>query len=469
MNGRELRRLGGLFAARLPELDLDAVPDPRAREGRWALGQVLRATLVGIMAGCNSLWETEDLTGRLSPAMQQMLGLPRRLADTTMRDALCYRRRVRRRPPGRDELTTPPPGASIPTPSVDLEREREGKRNLVEGLRASLHRVVRAAWRRKALVPFGLPIGLLVMDGKVTAVPCINGDFAQTQHPEKGLPYGLIRTVSCALVSAAGRPCIDAIPIPAGTNEMGFFQIAFASVQGTYGALFQMVSYDAGALSEANGAAVVQAGKDYLFALKNEHRTMFKLANELLDPADIAARTVDVLDNKTTVTRTLTLLPVDPSWSYGEGKGPEDSVWRHAKTFLRVESVKHCEGVVVFKEVRLYVSSGAPDLLTRDQWLYAVRAHWGVENNNHHTLDTAFAEDNRPWIEADEYGMLAVLVLRRIAYTLLALFRAVTLRSDEHRAMRWKALLSRIRDMLVAATAETLAGLRAREVNAAVR
>jgi hypothetical protein len=65
---------------------------------------------------------------------------------------------------------------------------------------------LRAAWRRKALVPVGLPVGVLALDGKVTALPCINGEFAQTQHPEQGLPYGLIRTVTCALVSAAGLP-----------------------------------------------------------------------------------------------------------------------------------------------------------------------------------------------------------------------------------------------------------------------
>ena len=37
-------------------------------------------------------------------------------------------------------------------------------------------------------------------------------------------------------------------------------------------------------------------------------------------------------------------------------------------------------------------------------------------------------------------------VLRRIAYTLLALYRAVTLRSDEGRAIRWRALLQSVRD-----------------------
>jgi len=416
-----MRRMAGLLQARLPELDLEGVPDPRAREGRWSLAQILRAALVGVMTGCRSLSETEGLTESLSTTARRMLRLPRRLADTTMRDALC----------------------KVP----------------LDGLRAVLHRAVRAAWRRKALEPVGLPIGVVALDGKVTALPTLNHPFVQNQHPEFGLPYGLARTVTCALVSAAGRPCIDAIPIPATTNEMGHFQPAFQSLTATYGGLFQMVTYDAGALSEANGAAVVAAGKDYLFTLKDEHRTMLKLATELVDPHEVAAHSTDVLDNQTTVTRTLSLLAVEPHWSYGDGKGPEESVWRHARTFLRVESAKRRAGVMVQNDVRFFVSSRAPDLLTPEQWLYVVRAHWGVENQNHHTLDTAFAEDDRPWIEADADGMLAVLLLRRIAYTLLALFRAAS-RTEEGRAIRWRALLAWVRDALVAATEDQLAGLR---------
>lgn len=108
MEGRRLRRMAGLLRARLPELHLDGVDDPRAREGRWAIGQILRATLVGLMAGCKNLWETEELTESLSPSMRQELGLPQRIPDTTMRDALC-------------------------------------KSGLVNELRTSLHRAVRAA------------------------------------------------------------------------------------------------------------------------------------------------------------------------------------------------------------------------------------------------------------------------------------------------------------------------------------
>jgi hypothetical protein len=421
--------VAGLLRARLPELALEEVPDPRAREGRWRLAQILQSALLGLLAGCRSLSETEALTEGLAPAMRRRLGLPRRLADTTARDALCR----------------------VP----------------LDGLRAALHRLVRAAWRRKALAPVGLPFGVVALDGKVTALPTLNHPLLQNQHPEVGLPYGLVRTVTCALVSAAGRPCIDVMPLPDHGNEASHFQAAFAGLVEAHGGLFDVISYDAGALSEANASAVIAAGKHYLFTLKGDQRTMYKLAEQLLDPHDVAAHTVDVLDNRTTVTRTLTLLSVDPSWSYGRGKSPEDSVWAHAGTFLRVEYLKRRGGEVVEQDARMFVTSLQRDRLTPAQWLLLVRSHWGVENNAHHTLDTAFAEDNRPWIEADPHGMLAVLVLRRIAYTLLTLYRAVTLRTDEGRATRWKALLQSVRDVLIAATEDQLAGLR--EIAAATR
>jgi hypothetical protein len=69
----------------------------------------------------------------------------------------------------------------------------------------------------------------------------------------------------------------------------------------------------------------VAAGKDYLFALKDEHRAMCRLAVELLAVEKVIARTEDVLDNETTVVRSLKLLRADPSWSYGDGKTPEES------------------------------------------------------------------------------------------------------------------------------------------------
>jgi hypothetical protein len=415
--------MAGLLHARLPEVGFERVEDPRQGPVKWRLSPMLATALLGLMAGCKSLSELEQLTQQMSKALRRRLGLGGRLPDTTLRDVLC---------------------------AVSLEE-----------LRGCLHRLVKAAWRRKALAPLGLPFGVVAMDGKGTAVPYWDDEYVQRHVPEHGAPFGLARTVTCTLVSAAGRPCIDAIPIPESTNEMGHFEKAFASVKATYDGLFDVVTYDAGALSEANGRQVVEAGKQYLFRLKGEQRTMYKLAEELLDPNEVVAETVDVLDNRSTVTRRLVLLPVQQHWAYGDGKAPHESLWQHARCFLRVESLVRRGDEIAEREVRFYVTSLLTEKLTPAQWLLLVRSHWGVETT-HQVLDTAFAEDERPWIVASGRGLLNVLVLRRIAYTLLTLFRSVTQRSDEKRAMRWGNLLSWVRTTLVAATLATLEALRAR-------
>jgi hypothetical protein len=93
--------------------------------------------------------------------------------------------------------------------------------------------------------------------------------------------------------------------------------------------------------------------------------------------------------------------------------------------------------------------------LTPQHWLLVIRRHWGVETS-HQILDTAFAEDDHSWIEANPRAALVVALLRRIAYTLLALFRSVTQRSDARRAVPWKTLMSEIFFALVTTTEREL-------------
>ena len=105
--------------------------------------------------------------------------------------------------------------------------------------------------------------------------------------------------------------------------------------------------------------------------------------------------------------------------------------------------------------------------LSSKQWLRVVRSHWAVENNCHHTWDAVFREDDHPWIEKDPQGMVVVMLLRRIAYNLLALFRSVSQRSEERRQTPWRDLLRWLGQALLAATEDDLSGLRNREVAAA--
>jgi len=416
--------MAGYALARLPDVGLGQIADPRKGRVLWKLEPVLTAVVLGVMAGCRGLHELEHLTELLSPAMRKRLGIKRRMPDTTVRDLLC--------------------GLSI------------------DQLRLSLHRMVRAAIRRKALAPVGLPFGVLALDGKCTALPCWDNQFVQRHQPENGLPYGIARSVTSTLVSCPGRPCVDAIPIPPATNEMGWFQHAFDAVVAAFPSLFRLVTYDAGALSEANANHVVQAGKDYLLHVKGDQRYMFKMADELLLTEEPIASTIDTPDKRTRVTRKLTLLGPSAHWAYGNGKHATESIWRHVRSFLRVDYIVEKDGVEISHDERTYVSSLAPDELSPAQWLLVVRSHWGVEVT-HNLLDTAMLEDDRPWIVSDGTGMMAVLVLRRIAYSLLALFRSVSLRSKSGSKMRWKDLLRWVFTALVASDEHHLKALRPRK------
>ena len=62
--------------------------------------------------------------------------------------------------------------------------------------------------------------------------------------------------------------------------------------------------------------------------------------------------------------------------------------------------------------------------------------------------------------------MVVMMLLRRIAYNILALFRAVTQRSENRRQTPWRDIVRWVYQALIAATAEDVEGLRARRTSA---
>lgn len=423
---KKFRRIVGFLAARIAQLDLGAVEDPRDSQGRrWELRQVLSAVLLGLMSGCENLLELEQVTSRLSRPVRRVLGIPRRLPDTTARDVLC---RIE-------------PASLAPL----------------------LQRAVAAARRSKTLdkLEMQLPLQVVAMDGKVTKLPTWAGHYAQKHQPEEGVPYGLMRTVTSVLAAHPARPCIAVSPIPASTNEMGHFQKAFNALCDGYGELFSLVSYDQGANGEENARAVLARGKHYLFRLNDERRHMQQIATELLEIQDeIFATETSQESNDRHVVRKLRMMAVN------RGKLPplarKSELWEHTKTILCVESETWEKGRRVSEEKRYYASSLLSGAFTPEQWLFVIRRHWAVETT-HQVLDQSFREDDKPWIRNHTGGMLVMLILRRIAYTLLTLYRSVSLRSDDNRHMPWRVLLGWIRDTLIASTEATVASIRKRK------
>jgi len=413
---RITRRIVGMLGKGLKSAKLEEVPDPRDPRGRrWSLPQLLSALLAGLMSGCKNLAEVERLTEDMSPRARSWLRLGRRVPDTTLRDVLCG-------------LS---PAALLPC----------------------LYGVVGAASRRKALSPDEPPFGVLALDGKGTMLPSCDDWYAQRQSV---VPLrGLVRSVTATLASSRARPCIDMTSIPAHTNEMGAFARALNNVVTAYGRgdLFRMVSYDAGACSRDNASHTRQLGLHYLFALTEAQPTLLEEARLNLEQrrADEADTVDEQWVGNSCARRRIYLCDCT---AVPEG-------WEHCRTMLRVDGEFVDASGKSSSQQRFFVSSLGQHRLSGAQWLRVVRGHWSVETT-HQVLDVAFQEDDSPWIRDNPRAMLVVAILRRIAYTILSLFRSVTQRSEQARAVPWKDLIWQVQRALLVATDQHVNGLEHR-------
>ena len=422
--GRLTRQIIGMLSARIPRLGIKRhLNDPRDARGQsWELQSLVTAMLVGLMAGCKNLAEVERLTAELSSASRKRLGIFRRIADTTMRDFAV---------------------ALSPLEVCALIRE-SGQQ----------------AIRSKSVEPHGLPLDVVSMDGKTTAGEELDNQWAQTHKDSDGLgACGLVRTITCTLVSSLTKVCLEVVPMGNKSNEVGFFKTAFEQLYAHHKSAFDMVTYDAGAYSAANAELVVSAQKDYLFHLKDDRKFMTQKAVRVLgESKDVKAKTVDVLCKKDNVRVVRRLFMAEAPTGYKNMKT--------VRTVLRVQAQKlDGNDKVLFDEDRYFISSKLHSKLTPAQWLELVRRHWGVEVT-HNILDVAFEEDERPWITHSAQGMLVVLLLRRLAFNLLSLFRSSTLRSEEKRRTPWKTLFGWVMRALEQATEAQLEGLRIRKISA---
>lgn len=411
MQQRLTRRMLGWLAARVDVLPWSRLTDPRTGPNTyWRLSTVLSLVVLGLVAGARSVANLETLTVRMSAATRRWFRVGRKLSDTTARDVL-----VRLSP---DEV------------------------------RAILHAQIRNFHRQKALAPEGFRRGMLSLDGKATPLRAWDEHYVQRQGAR-----GMLRTITATLVSTPGCPCIDAFPIAPATNEMGAYLPALRQLIATYGSLdlFRVVMYDAGACSEANARGTRELGLHYVMQLNEAQPTLHAEARRVL-PSELE-HLVELADQGGRVRYRIRITRQLQGFLN----------WVHLRTVLHVRrETLSSEGLVTGSGDRYFVSSLPHDSHTPKEWVRVIRARWGVENNNHHTFDTVLSEDSHPWFKEHPVGALNILLLRRIAYNAMALFRARTLRSEVNHLTPWRHLMQDIFTALVSATEEAVNGLRAR-------
>jgi predicted transposase YbfD/YdcC len=152
-----------------------------------------------------------------------------------------------------------------------------------------------------------------------------------------------------------------------------------------------LVTIDAAGCQTEVAAQIVDAGGDYLLAVRDNQPKLRRAVEELFESAAAKKTRSKVLSATTSEksrgrkeTRTCSVLPV------GEGFA-ESQRWKGLAQLVRFD----CERTVgeeVTRGTRFFITSRAN--LTAEQALAAVRGHWQIENRLHWTLDVAFREDD---------------------------------------------------------------------------
>lgn len=412
------RRLLGFLGSRFDELNVARrITDPRKRPAsvKISIPVAFKAVAAGMAAGCKGFAEVETLSSMLGTGTRKTLQLHKPIRDTTMRDLF-----------------------------VALDPEEVRRLNVT---------ACKVARRRKQYA-LDFPLRVLSMDGKYTTTWLFD-------DPDAAIKYGQldsrtarakVGTITSCDISTPARPCLDACPIPPRTNEMGAYKQALDQVLAAYGQqYFDVIAYDAGACSLANATATLEQGPHYLFCLRDNQPDMYAEAERVLgrrhkrDAADVSVRHEGIH----VVTRSVFVHDIPQGWLN----------WTHARTLVRIHCKREEKGGTskTTTEDRYYVTSLPSNQLTAAQWNDLIRRRWSVENHNHHTWDRILREDDRPWI-LKPAGMVVMMMLRRLIYNLLSVYRSVTTRSEAKRAMPWKELMARIAAILVATTLADLAG-----------
>ncbi len=379
--------------------NFDAVVDPRHRRGRrWSAPSLLTTVFIAMVAMEKNLRGAESLTERFG-GWGKRFGIKRRVPDSTL--------------------------------AAFLSRLTDE-----DGLRDCLVRQIRDAERRRALEPVKLPLNVTAIDGKtIWCGQDATEDPACQNLSKDNTPSYRHHALHAVLVSAASEPCIDQMLVPAKTNEMGAFEVFFRRLVNTYGRSrrLEVLTLDAGFTSAHNADLINDAGIGYVMGVKGNQPTLLAEAHRLCG-SGAHKHNGHVCEAATDWERYRGKRIRRELFRSREIEGWPD--WRSARQAWRVkQTTRHDDGrVEVFN--RYFITNLAWGKLNGHQILAVVRAHWGVENGCHWTLDVPMREDRRPWCKQGK-ALRMLSWLRLMAYNALRFIRDRHLRSHTSRTLTW--------------------------------
>ena len=392
------------------EWDRQVADARRARGLRHRHRGLLNLLVLGFASGLATLRRIEELSEDLSGVARRLLGLAKRVSDTTLFMLLG--------------------GQSL------------------DGLRQTLVGQVKALWRSKRISNDLFPLGVLAVDGKsvwTSAWKTIEG--AKEAAGDNGVVISSLAMLNAVLVSSSARPCLDLQLIREKSGESPAFREMVRRVADSFFTLFEVVTGDAGLMCRENAVVLRGLKKHFVLAVKGNQKKLFDYANSAFAASGSPARLVTTDHrNGATLTRTLHTLTVNDV---------EDLGIYDAQELWRLEQVTVTDLGERSTETRLFISSLPPKRLKPSDKLGLVRLHWGIENNRHWTMDAIFEEDDRQPCQLTRRSVEVGCWLRALAYNIVATLRSSAPTRDG-RAQPWRRTAQLLRDLLIGGRPEVL-------------
>jgi len=296
----------------------------------------------------------------------------------------------------------------------------------------------RKAYRAKELVP-SLPFSLVAVDGKAIWTGKYKANrHCQRQSRDDKHDYYTMRVVRASFVGGPCKVVIDQMPVKSKEAEMSSFPVFLKRLVKAYGrsGLLDVLTMDAGYISEANARKINEAQLGYVMALKNPQKELVNEAERLL--------------------RFRRKPDAETPWEHYRGKRMRRLLfrtaeiagyngWTHLREVWRIRQETENNGKLEV-ENRYFVTNLVPGRTKGTIPLEVVRAHWGIENNAFWTLDTEWKEDSAPWSARSSE---VVSLMRLLAFNVVMRLRARRLRSTANRMRSWQNLTALISDVLL--------------------
>ena len=198
-------------------------------------------------------------------------------------------------------------------------------------------------------------------------------------------------------------------------NEVSAIPLLLERLAANDGLKGAIVSIDAIATNGTIAKTIVEAGADYLLAVKaNQPTVMAEVKSYFDDAPDGCLDTCCDLDKAHgRIEQRTVSVSRQTEWLQGQRRFPGELRLPNATTIVRVASRTELKERCRF-DTRYFISSAA---LTAKQAATAVRDHWTIENSLHWTLDVVFKDDQSRLRKG--HGAVNMAVVRHFAINLV--------------------------------------------------